>query len=212
MRLQLVVEGKDDRFCLKSLVAQHWNITAKGRLDSLLDIAEAGSKKDVKKVTKAILINPRCAIGLVIDGDKSVDASWKSVRAVLNDRVDNLPAHYPLDGFVSSLTVSGFSIGVWLMPGGGSQGELESLLLKAADVANPKLLEHATKSTRVARQLGAKFLPKHERKAVLHTWLAWQQEPGLPYGTAVKAGFLPPESPAFQPFFAWIDRLCPKDP
>ena len=26
-------------------------------------------------------------------------------------------------------------------------------------------------------------------KAVLHSWLAWQREPGLPYGTALKARF-----------------------
>jgi hypothetical protein len=37
-----------------------------------------------------------------------------------------------------------------------------------------------------------RFGPLAEPKAIIHTWLAWQKEPGKPLGTAITARFLDP--------------------
>ena len=67
----------------------------------------------------------------------------------------------------------------------------------------------AETSTAEARRHGAEFPEADHRKAVLHAWLAWQQSPGLPYGTAIKAGFFRDDSPAALAFVDWYRRLFP---
>ena len=49
--------------------------------------------------------------------------------------------------------------------------------------------------------------PLDEPKAVIHTWLAWQEEPGRPFGTAIKARFLDPSVPEVDVLTAWLKRL-----
>ncbi len=44
-------------------------------------------------------------------------------------------------------------------------------------------------------------------KAVLHAWLAWQNNPGRPYGTAIKSGYLRHDSAAARRFVAWFRQL-----
>ena len=46
-------------------------------------------------------------------------------------------------------------------------------------------------------------------KALVHTWLAWQANPGRPYGTAVAAGFLDHNVPEVDAFVSWLNRLFP---
>lgn len=45
------------------------------------------------------------------------------------------------------------------------------------------------------------------RKAMIHTWLAWQREPGRPMGLAITKRFLDPEAPSAMEFVAWVRRL-----
>ena len=49
--------------------------------------------------------------------------------------------------------------------------------------------------------------PLDEPKAVIHTWLAWQKEPGRPFGTAITARFLDPNVPEVDVLVAWLKRL-----
>ncbi|MFH1466552.1 MAG: DUF3226 domain-containing protein [Pseudomonadota bacterium] len=51
------------------------------------------------------------------------------------------------------------------------------------------------------------FRDVHEPKAVLHTWLAWQEEPGTPMGLALTRRYLDPCHPRAVAFAAWLRRL-----
>ena len=51
-----------------------------------------------------------------------------------------------------------------------------------------------------------RFKNKDAGKALVHTWLAWQKEPGKPVGQAITKGFLDPQAPAAQKFVAWVRR------
>ena len=65
---------------------------------------------------------------------------------------------------------------------------MERFLETLVQEADP-VLPHAREATSQAKaQHGASYPDGDVRKAVLHAWLAWQKEPGLPYGTAVRAG------------------------
>jgi hypothetical protein len=44
-------------------------------------------------------------------------------------------------------------------------------------------------------------------KAQLHTWLAWQDEPGTQLGLAVKRRYLQGDAPLAADFVHWLKRL-----
>ncbi|WP_420441941.1 DUF3226 domain-containing protein [Candidatus Palauibacter sp.] len=59
----------------------------------------------------------------------------------------------------------------------------------------------------LTKELGAFFPDAKTSKAVLHAWLAWQQEPGRPYGLAIKSGYLRHDSVTAERFVAWFRQL-----
>lgn len=85
-------------------------------------------------------------------------------------------------------------------------GKLEDLLRTLVPTGDT-LYEHAEHSTDEAVGRGAQFAENDRIKATLHCWLAWQESPGLPYGTAIKAKFLNTDSPAAQKFMGWFRQL-----
>ena len=40
----------------------------------------------------------------------------------------------------------------------------------------------------------------------MHTWLAWQSEPGKPYGQAISAKYLNTDLPMAKTFANWLRR------
>lgn len=44
-------------------------------------------------------------------------------------------------------------------------------------------------------------------KAYIHTWLAWQKEPGKPMGQAITAHYLNADASHAQQLIAWIRKL-----
>ena len=58
----------------------------------------------------------------------------------------------------------------------------------------------------IAKRAGALFPDSRRDKAVLRTWLAWQEEPGLPYGLAVSRHYFQDTSLARR-FAGWFRRL-----
>jgi len=51
------------------------------------------------------------------------------------------------------------------------------------------------------------YKPDHHSKAVIHTWLSWQDEPGKPLGQAITANLLKPETDLAQVFINWLKKL-----
>lgn len=47
----------------------------------------------------------------------------------------------------------------------------------------------------------------HQPKAHIHTWLAWQEEPGTPMGLAITKRYLNADAPYVQQLMDWISRL-----
>jgi hypothetical protein len=54
---------------------------------------------------------------------------------------------------------------------------------------------------------GARFAPKDQAKAHVHTFLAWHEVPGVPMGLAITKKFLDADSPDARSFVAWLCRL-----
>jgi hypothetical protein len=52
-----------------------------------------------------------------------------------------------------------------------------------------------------------RFPPEHQIKAHVHTWLAWQEEPGTPLGLAITKRYLDADVPHAHQLMDWIRRL-----
>ena len=111
----------------------------------------------------------------------------------------------PIAGYIDQLPSYPHPFGIWMMPDcRRDHGKLEHLLetlIPKGDVLWP----HADASTSKAAELGARF--RDHEKARIHCWLAWQEEPGKPFGTAITAKFLGHDSPEAIAFLRWLGRL-----
>ena len=146
-------------------------------------------------------------VGAVIDADKDVQGRWQAISKRLNDAgYENVPSVPDLSGTI--LDPPGGSIlptvGVWVMPNNQDCGKLEHFLMSLV----PKQDALFTHAAEVVEHLPHKrFGHKDEVKAIMHTWLAWQESPGRPYGVAIRASFLDATVPAADGLVSWLGRL-----
>ena len=97
-------------------------------------------------------------------------------------------------------------LGVWIMPNNQTSGILEDFLRFLVPQPNV-LFDHAKVSVAAIPEGERRFKQLDEPKAVIHTWLAWQEEPGRPFGKAITARFLDPDVPEVDVLVAWLKRL-----
>ena len=84
---------------------------------------------------------------------------------------------------------------------------LEDFVVQLIPDDSRDLYELASNCVAEAKRNGAPFRDVHERKAEIHTWLAWQDPPDLRLHEAVKGPVLDPTRPESRPFVDWFRRL-----
>lgn len=199
----LLVEGPDDEHVLKNICGVH----------RLPYIDEIKTHKSVEDLLSAFPIELKGsdveAIGVVVDADADLPARWRSLR----DRL--AAAGYPsvpptplVAGTVLSSPPNSLlpRAGVWIMPDNLSTGILEDFL-RLLVPAGSRLFDHAKSSVAAIPVPEREFGHLAEPKALIHTWLAWQEVPGRPLGTAVKAHYLDANVPQARLLVAWMRRL-----
>lgn len=203
-RPSLHVEGKDDYHALFHFLATRqlnttdsWfpEIKQADNVDKLLDSIEI-----------AVRFGTDQTIGFVLDADASPSDRWRAVASRLTNVGLTPPGNLPATGYIEFSEQYRTRTGVWLMPNGSREGALEDFLIDLIP-PNDSLLPHAQSATNQAQKLGASFAANATQKAELRTWLAWCEEPGLPYGTAIPAGYFPHVSPDSEAFVAWFRML-----
>ena len=214
-RSNLHVEGNDDMHVVKHLLLRHGiDCPIKGRpadevAANVPEITAAGSKDAVlDAIGTAVLVSNGRSVGFVLDADVEPRDRWRAVCGRLRGFELDLPDEIPPEGFVGDVAEFGARVGVWLMPDNQRTGALEHFLQDLVDTSDP-LHPLAETSTAEAKESGATFPEVDRRKAVLHAWLAWQEEPGRPYGTAIRARYFRNDSPAALAFVEWYKRVFP---
>jgi hypothetical protein len=150
-------------------------------------------------------------IGIVADADDEPASRWQSLTDALQNvgEVD-CPDDPPEDGWVGPVDLPDrtVTVGIWMMPDNGSPGEAEDFLLELIPDEDT-LLPRA----RECLETALPEIPEDERpkesKALLRTWLAWQEEPGRPLGPAVTEDYFNLEKDLARRFVAWLRRLFP---
>jgi len=203
---QLLVEGSDDLNTIIHLMKRHefdWDdetsirpfLSARGGINGLL--------KDIPAFLRSAAYQ---RIGVVLDANSDLTARWTQVRDRAQEAGANLPDLPLPQGTTVSGRVADSRFGVWIMPDNQSLGALENFLGKLMPDADP-IQVYAGEAVNEARRRGAKCQPKDHIKSVLHTWLAWQAKPGLPFGTALQAEIFEKDSDVALRFVAWFRNL-----
>ena len=92
------------------------------------------------------------------------------------------------------------------MPDNQVTGILENFLRLLVPHPNA-LFDYVRRSVANIPASERRFNPLKEPKAIIHTWLAWQREPGMPPGNAITARFLDPNVPEVDVLVSWLKRL-----
>ncbi|MFO0874083.1 MAG: DUF3226 domain-containing protein [Phycisphaerales bacterium] len=205
----LCVEGQHDCFVVINLMMQHGVPWTKGRepveiKDCKNDVgvlAAIQNEIDAAKGTGR-------AVGFVVDIDTTAGSRWSCVEKALK-AVGLEPPTQPVDGgYVEESTTLKVRVGVWLMPDNKLHGgDLEDLLKTLLPV-NDRLYAFAEECSGHALSHGATYAdPKDRKKANLHCWLAWHEEPGMPYGQAICRKYFESHSVEAAAFAAWFKSL-----
>lgn len=199
----LLVEGIDDEHVIKHLCGKR----GVGKLD------EIKPQGDVTRLLENFPVRLKEsdveALGVIIDADTNLAARWQSLRDRLTkagyQNVPDLPIptgtilNAPADSLLPR-------VGVWIMPDNQTRGILEDFL-RFLVPAGSHLFEHVESSVAGIPEGERRFTQLAEPKAIIHTWLAWQKEPGKPLGTAITAEFLDPTVAQVDVLVGWLQRL-----
>jgi hypothetical protein len=205
-RFRLLVEGIDDKFSIAKLMARH-GVPYDSRPEGVPFIQECGGFTEALEAFGVALKTGYRRLAIVLDADLNRSDRWNQVKGRLGRLGIDLPAELPSDGFV--LRSESMNVGVWLMPDNKEAGMLEDFL---GHLISPEdgCWSYAQTVTSEAKKLGAPFNVIHSSKANIHTWLAWQENPGLPFGTALTANCFKTDAPLALRFVTWFREVFPE--
>ena len=200
----LLVEGSDDEHVLKHLCGNRGvppldEVKNHGGVDRLLDSfpvrLKASEDGDI--------------VGVVIDADTDLASRWRSLRGRLIEvGYEGVPENPTPDGTILDPPVGTLlpRVGIWMMPDNRNRGILEDFLRFLVPEGS-LLFEHVKSSVAAIPDGERRFSKLTEPKALIHTWLAWQDEPGKPLGTAITARYLDPAVAQVDVLVSWLNRL-----
>ena len=95
------------------------------------------------------------------------------------------------------------------MPDNNSSGMMETFLSTLVTNSEGRnLLTYAGEVVANAKsKYSAPFVDLHNDKAIIHSWLAWQNPPGEAFGNAIAKKILDPFSPTAVIFADWFCKL-----
>lgn len=202
---QLIVEGLDDQHSILHLMLRHgFNWDDEAVVRPFMSLTNG-----ITELLEAIPVaakGPYERLGFVVDADVDLPNRWLQVRNRLVPLGLDVPASPDRDGVIIDGIRPGRRIGIWLMPDNQNPGTLEHFLAKLVP-ADDRTWAYAEETSTQARRLGAACAAKDATKSWIHTWLAWQEQPGLPFGRALRARVFRHDSDDALRFVAWFDRL-----
>ena len=200
----LWIEGKDDNAVVQSLCEAHgvpedFHVHNAGGIEPLLD----GFPVQLRE-------RHLQRFGIVVDADADPAARWAAIRDRLrNEGYSDVPDHPTAGGTVVRAPLLPW-FGIWVMPDNARGGALEDFaagLVPDEDVLWPRVVEVIDGIPQNERR----FSVERRVKAHIHTWLAWQEEPGSPMGQAIGKGDLDANAPLARAFVSWLRRLMIDD-
>ena len=151
----------------------------------------------------------RKPIGVIIDANTNLHGKWERLKSILKDaNYSNIPPKPQKDGtFVIDNSPILPDVGIWIMPDNSSEGMLEHFI-KHLIPEDDNLIGRAEQTVqKLIDDNMNRFIKKHKLKAEVHTWLAWQEQPGIPMGLAIKKEYLDTNKELANKFVNWLNKL-----
>ncbi len=202
---RLIFEGPDDKHVVMNLLYNHQHDG--DRLDSVFMAKEKnGVNNLIETLKEEIGATDVGRLGVILDADLNLASQWARVSRALEDYgCKNVPSRPVADGTIVD-TNDGKRVGVWVMPNNRTTGALEDFvgdLIGEEDPLWPKARQDVDNIPDEDRRFKKTYLAK----AQVHTWLAWQEEPGTRMGETFKKKYLDPEHPSARALVSWIKKL-----
>lgn len=220
----IITEGKNDKYVFHHLLS-HYHIA-----EGIIDFKEYDG---IEKMLRALPVQLRESglerLGVVVDADDELTARWAALKHILiNAGYLNLPDKPLPEGTIINeddptgiltedcdemITENGAAIvqeglptvGIWIMPDNKLPGMLEDFVSFLVPQDDP--LWKKAQGCLAEIPEGQRKFKTHLAKAHIHTWLAWQEEPGTPLGSAITKRYLDAGAEHAQRLMDWVKRL-----
>jgi len=196
----LLVEGADDEHVVKNICGV-LNLGEIGKI-----IAKQGKPALLNDIPVHVKESEIAAFGIVVDADADCQSAWDAIAHQLKKAgYAKVPRRAASGGTIIEAAPEKLlpRVGVWLMPDNEDAGILEDFLRSLIPLDDALL---ACAQSSIAGLPERRFTPAVAPKALLHTWLAWQEEPGRPFGQAIAARYLVADLPASAAFAGWLKK------
>ncbi|MDR3358351.1 MAG: hypothetical protein LBN96_05800 [Desulfovibrio sp.] len=202
---RLIFEGPDDAHVVMNLLFNH-ELEGLSLKEHFMPKDKNGVDNLINTLNEELKATDLDRLGVILDADVDLARQWARVTRVLDAHgCLNVPAVPDVAGTVVE-TQEGKKVGVWIMPDNRSKGALEDFvsgLIAENDVLWPKAQADVNSIPAADRRFKDTYLSK----AQIHTWLAWQEEPGTLMGGTFSRKYLDPNHPQAAAFVNWIKRL-----
>lgn len=196
----LLVEGSDDVGVFYHLF-RHYQLH-----ERLTIIDKRGIHNLLATLSDELIRSGLECLGIVVDADTDLPARWQALRhKLIQSGYSSVPVNPETGGTIIE-QADRPTIGIWLMPDNAVSGMLEhfvSFLVPQEDILWPMAEDILQKV--IAND--CRFPQTQAVKAHVHTWLAWQEEPGKPMGQAITKRYLDANAPQAQHLIKWIRAL-----
>lgn len=205
---KLLVEGKEDLRIIPQLVEKCGIQWCPGG-SPVVTIKEHNGIEELLRphvIETELKASDLMAIGIIVDADEDCTGRWRQIRDRCGQAIPMLPEVIPAEGLVVP-NEKGPRFGVWIMPDNQSSGMIETFVTRLIPSQSRALRDYAAKCLEDSRQHDAPWIDAHHDKALVHTWLAWQNPPGHQLHTAIVANQLKPNTESSTAFIRWFCEL-----
>ena len=197
---QLLVEGPEDKYVFEQVMRYH------GMPDDAFKVMVKQGVDQLLGSLKVLVLDLVDRVGVVIDADEHLNRRWQQVHGILTrSGYTSVPRRPDLAGTIIE-EVDKPTVGVWIMPNNALPGKLEDFVRFLVPTGDA-LWAQAEGCVDTLPDVPTRFRFKDRSKAVVHTWLAWQREPGTSMGTAITKRYLNMAAPEAEKLTGWLHRL-----
>ncbi len=212
MAQKLIVEGKD-AIALANILRMRGMKPPKGYRKPEKFKKEfvkiAGSKSQIQTAIREALETPLInRIGIIVDADfdKAQNVAQSYVNQIVKIlEINQMPIELSKDGLIIS-PIENLTIGIWVMPNNSNEGYLEHFLARLIPSKNRTWQFAKEKVDELIQSDFCEFSEVKTQKAYVHTYLAWKDTAGLPFGTAVTAKYFDAKSKEGDAFASWCEN------
>ncbi len=197
---KLLVEGNDDQHVI-------WALCKQFEVDEAFDVIDCeGIENLIDQIPVRLKQSNIDTIGIIIDADTDLQLRWYNLKQLFNVLGFVLPDNLPECGLILK-ELGKITIGVWIMPNNNLNGMLEDFikfLVPPTDTLFPVIMENLNDIE--GKQLN-KYKLIHKSKAVIHSWLSVQEDPGSPMGLSITKRYLSTDDDTCRKLISWLSAL-----